>query len=54
MADPSGVSWGYYGTAVGKGATAATAEIEKLKLKELSARELVKEAARMYGRERRC
>lgn len=47
MADPSGVSWGYHGTAVGKGATPAHAEIEKLKLKELSARELVMEAARI-------
>jgi len=47
MAEPSGVSWGYYGTAVGKGATPAHAEIEKLKLKDMSARELIKEAARI-------
>jgi hypothetical protein len=38
---------GYHGTALGKNKQAAHAEIEKLDLKELSARELLKEAARM-------
>eukprot|EP00730_Choanoeca_flexa_P018178 TRINITY_DN8825_c0_g1_i2.p1 TRINITY_DN8825_c0_g1~~TRINITY_DN8825_c0_g1_i2.p1 ORF type:complete len:255 (+),score=64.00 TRINITY_DN8825_c0_g1_i2:182-946(+) len=47
MIEPSGVSWGYYGTALGKNKQAAKAEIEKLKLEEMSARELVKEAARI-------
>lgn len=50
MAEPSGVSWGYYGCAIGKGAQAAHSEIEKLKMTELSCRELVKEAAKIiYG-----
>ena len=47
MGEPSGVSWGYYGAAVGKNATAAHAEIEKLKLASMDARQLVKEAARI-------
>lgn len=47
MAEPSGVSWGYYGSAVGKGAAAAHSEIEKLKLSEMTCRELVNEAAKI-------
>ncbi|KAJ8869492.1 hypothetical protein PR048_028483 [Dryococelus australis] len=47
MIDPSGVSYGYYGCAVGKAKQAAKTEIEKLKLQDLSCRELVKEAARI-------
>ncbi|XP_014273298.1 proteasome subunit alpha type-3 [Halyomorpha halys] len=47
MIDPSGVSYGYFGCAVGKAKQAAKTEIEKLKLKELSCQELVKEAARI-------
>lgn len=47
MIDPSGVYWGYYGCAVGKGKQIAKAEIEKLKLNELSSREAVKEIARI-------
>ncbi|RKO89709.1 nucleophile aminohydrolase [Blyttiomyces helicus] len=49
MIEPSGVSYGYYGCAIGKGRQVAKTEIEKLKLTQLSAREAVKEAARMYG-----
>lgn len=40
---------GYYGVAIGKGARAAKTEIEKLKLSEMTAREAVKEAAKMYA-----
>ena len=39
---------GYHGAAVGKGRQLAKTEIEKLKLTELSTREAVMEAARMY------
>ncbi|GLV35392.1 Proteasome alpha7 subunit [Carabus blaptoides fortunei] len=45
--DPSGVSYGYYGCAVGKAKQAAKTEVEKLKLANMSTRDLVKEAARM-------
>uniref|UniRef100_A0A0A9YLA3 Proteasome subunit alpha type n=1 Tax=Lygus hesperus TaxID=30085 RepID=A0A0A9YLA3_LYGHE len=47
MIDPSGVSYGYHGCAVGKAKQAAKTEIEKMKLKDLTCRELVKEAARI-------
>ncbi|KAK7791786.1 hypothetical protein R5R35_002619 [Gryllus longicercus] len=47
MIDPSGVSYGYYGCAIGKAKQAAKTEIEKLKLADLSCKELVKEAARI-------
>jgi len=39
---------GYHGAAVGKGRQLAKTELEKLKLSELSTREAVFEAARMY------
>lgn len=39
---------GYFGVAIGKGARAAKTEIEKLKLSEMTAREAIKEAAKMY------
>ncbi|KAG2186339.1 hypothetical protein INT43_002777 [Umbelopsis isabellina] len=48
MIEPSGVYWGYRGCAVGKGKSVAKTEIEKLKLDELSVRDAVREAARMY------
>lgn len=38
---------GYYGCAVGKAKQAAKTEIEKLKLTDMTCKELVKEAARM-------
>lgn len=47
MADPSGASWGYFGCAIGKAKQAAKTEIEKLKMKELTCREIVKEVARI-------
>ncbi|KAK5110798.1 hypothetical protein LTR62_005509 [Meristemomyces frigidus] len=52
MIEPSGLYWGYYGAAAGKGRQAAKSELEKLKLnpKEgdcISLEEGVKEAARI-------
>eukprot|EP01115_Flamella_aegyptia_P010736 TRINITY_DN48196_c0_g1_i1.p1 TRINITY_DN48196_c0_g1~~TRINITY_DN48196_c0_g1_i1.p1 ORF type:complete len:261 (-),score=66.53 TRINITY_DN48196_c0_g1_i1:72-854(-) len=47
MIEPSGVSWGYYGCAVGKAAQSAKSEIEKLDLENLSAQEAVIEAAKI-------
>lgn len=45
--EPSGVYYGYYGAAVGKGKQIAKTEIEKLKLSEMTVRDAVKEAARI-------
>ncbi|KAK1757925.1 proteasome component C1 [Echria macrotheca] len=50
MIEPSGLYWGYYGAATGKGRQAAKAELEKLDLKggaDMSLLEAVKEAARI-------
>lgn len=47
LADPSGVSWGYHGCAVGKAMQAAKTEIEKLKMQDMTCRELVKEVAKI-------
>eukprot|EP00043_Microstomoeca_roanoka_P000658 m.28417 g.28417 ORF g.28417 m.28417 type:complete len:256 (+) comp10445_c0_seq1:230-997(+) len=47
MIEPSGVSWGYYGYALGKNKQPAHAEIEKLKTSDMSCKDLVKEAARI-------
>lgn len=52
MLEPSGLYWGYYGAAAGKGRQAAKAELEKLKLgagedEWISLEEGVKEAARI-------
>ncbi|XP_022906829.1 proteasome subunit alpha type-3 [Onthophagus taurus] len=47
MIDPSGVSYGYYGCAIGKAKQSAKTEVEKLKLGNMTTRELVKEAARI-------
>ena len=49
MIEPSGLFWGYYGAATGKGRQAAKAELEKLDLAGagLSLEEGVKEAARI-------
>ncbi|RUS21165.1 nucleophile aminohydrolase [Endogone sp. FLAS-F59071] len=47
MVEPSGVYWGYHGCAIGKGKQVAKTEIEKLNLSEMTAREAVKEAARI-------
>ncbi|KAF2178620.1 N-terminal nucleophile aminohydrolase [Zopfia rhizophila CBS 207.26] len=49
MIEPSGLYWGYYGAATGKGRQIAKSELEKLSLSEgnLSLEEGVKEAARI-------
>ncbi|KAL4757040.1 proteasome core particle subunit alpha 7 [Aspergillus foveolatus] len=49
MIEPSGLYWGYYGAATGKGRQAAKAELEKLDLasEKLSLQDAVKEAARI-------
>ncbi|KAL8843635.1 MAG: hypothetical protein Q9170_000139 [Blastenia crenularia] len=49
MIEPSGLYWGYYGAATGKGRQAAKAELEKLDLSsgKLSLEQGVKEAARI-------
>jgi 20S proteasome subunit alpha 7 len=50
MIDPSGLSNGYIGCAVGKSRQFAKTEIEKLKVQNLTCKELVNEAARIiYG-----
>jgi len=45
--EPSGVFFGYFGAAVGKGRQLAKTELEKLQLGEMSMRQAVKEAARI-------
>ncbi|KAF1929891.1 proteasome subunit alpha type-3 [Didymella exigua CBS 183.55] len=49
MIEPSGLYWGYYGAATGKGRQIAKSELEKLNLAagELSLQDGVKEAARI-------
>ncbi|KAF9918147.1 hypothetical protein BX616_010101 [Lobosporangium transversale] len=47
MVEPSGLYWGYHGTAIGKGRQVAKTEIEKLNLEEMTCREAVKHAARI-------
>jgi len=47
MVDPSGISYGYFGCAVGKAKQAAKTEIEKLNLKDMTCEQLLKEAARI-------
>ncbi|KAB0799423.1 hypothetical protein PPYR_07303 [Photinus pyralis] len=47
LIDPSGVSYGYHGCAVGKAKQAAKTEIEKLKLTDMSTPDLLKEAAKI-------
>lgn len=49
MIEPSGLYWGYYGAATGKGRQAAKAELEKLDLagESITLEQAVKEAARI-------
>jgi 20S proteasome subunit alpha 7 len=49
MIEPSGLYWGYYGAATGKGRQAAKAELEKLDLQSgnMTMEQAVKEAARI-------
>jgi 20S proteasome subunit alpha 7 len=39
---------GYYGCAIGKAKQTAKTEIEKLKMKDMTMKDLVKEVAKMY------
>jgi len=45
--DPSGTSYGYFGCAIGKAKQTAKTEMEKLKLQDMTCRELIKEAAKI-------
>lgn len=47
MLEPSGTYWGYQGAAAGKGRQSAKNELEKLDMATLSAKDAVKEAARI-------
>lgn len=47
MVEPSGVSYRYFGAAIGKGRQAAKTEIEKLKLSEMTCREGAIEVAKI-------
>ncbi|AWP16851.1 Proteasome subunit alpha type [Scophthalmus maximus] len=47
MVDPSGISHGYWGCAIGKAKQAAKTEIEKLQMRDMTCRELVKEVAKI-------
>ncbi|ODQ82521.1 hypothetical protein BABINDRAFT_164299 [Babjeviella inositovora NRRL Y-12698] len=47
MIEPSGTYWGYTGAATGKGRQTAKSELEKLDLQNISARDAVKEAAKI-------
>lgn len=47
MIDPSGVSWGYNGCAIGKAKQAAKTEIEKIDFTNITCKEALKEAARI-------
>ncbi|EFJ26434.1 hypothetical protein SELMODRAFT_270930 [Selaginella moellendorffii] len=50
MIEPSGVSYRYFGAAIGKGRQAAKTEIEKLKLSEMTCKEAVFAVAKIiYG-----
>ncbi|CAH8545088.1 unnamed protein product [Heterobilharzia americana] len=45
--EPSGLSFAYFGCAIGKAKQSATTEIEKLKINDLSPEEMIKEAAKI-------
>ncbi|PSR90100.1 Proteasome subunit alpha type-3 like [Actinidia chinensis var. chinensis] len=47
MVEPSGISYRYFGAAIGKGKQAAKTEIEKLKLSEMTCREGIIEIAKI-------
>lgn len=47
MVEPSGVSYRYFGAAIGKGRQAAKTEIEKLRLSEMTCRQGVIEVAKI-------
>ena len=45
--EPGGISYGYWGCAAGKAKTSATTELGKIKMKEMTCAELVKEVAKI-------
>ena len=45
--EPSGLTYNYFGCAIGKGKQAAKVEIEKLKLGEMTCKDVLKEVARI-------
>ena len=45
--EPSGVFHGYWGAAAGKAKQAATTEIEKIGMKNMTCEELIKQAAKI-------
>jgi 20S proteasome subunit alpha 7 len=45
--EPSGVVFGYWGYAAGKAQQAAKTEIEKIKMKDMACKDLIKEAAKI-------
>merc|ERR1719208_429136 len=45
--DPSGISYGYWGCAAGKAKSNAKTEIEKLEMKYMLCKDLIKEAAKI-------
>ncbi|KAJ3018690.1 hypothetical protein HKX48_002733 [Thoreauomyces humboldtii] len=47
MIEPSGIYYGFYGCAIGKGRQVAKTEIEKLKLTEMTCEQVVMDAARI-------
>ncbi|KAG8760273.1 hypothetical protein FRC14_003571 [Serendipita sp. 396] len=47
MIEPSGISLGYHGAAIGKGRQLAKTELEKLKLSEMTMKQAVYDAARI-------
>ncbi|KAK2184348.1 hypothetical protein NP493_269g00002 [Ridgeia piscesae] len=47
LLEPSGISYGYFGCAIGKAQQNGKTEIEKIKMKDMSIRDLVKEVAKI-------
>ena len=47
MIEPSGLTYNYFGCAIGKGKQPAKVEMEKIKLNETTCREVLKEVARI-------
>ena len=45
--EPSGVTYGYWGCAAGKAKQAAKTEMEKINMKNMSCKDLIKEAAKI-------
>ena len=47
MVEPSGLTYNYFGCAIGKGKQPAKVEIEKLKLGDMTCRDVLKDVARI-------